>query len=86
MPDVELDLDKEFARIKLMRLESRDRWKVLKEECPVRVEGRAERCPSQFTAPIQWPELSRCASGIDNLDGDRSSMEYCLYGYCPKIM
>ena len=75
---ITIDVDKEFAQIKLARMEARDRWTVLQSECPVRIEGEVSLVP--------WSELSRCCSGVYNLDGDRNSMAYCLYPCCPKIM
>jgi len=67
---IDIDLDLEFNRIKLSRRENRDRWEVLRDECPLR-----------RLAPAKAASITiRCA-----VDGGEIPTHYCIYNVCPKV-
>ena len=63
-----------FTDIKLTLLKVRAEWEVLRKECPVKTKGA-----------LPYPNLSRCAGVINNLDGPKDNMRYCLFDICPKV-
>lgn len=68
-----IDTEAEFKRIRLSRLEARDRWGVIRDECPCRTD------PPKGLVGLT-AAITRC-----NHRGDPERLNYCLFGACPKI-